>query len=385
MDQIKLNVKKIGTKCVHSGNIVDDKFHGSISPIYPATTYDYRKTDTYPRYFNTPNQLALSRKISDLESAEDSILFGSGLGAVSSTMFSFLKSGDHVILHDSIYGGTINLVNTEFKKFNIDFSYIDINDVDLLKSTIKKNTRIIYFETPTNPLLQIVDISLISSVAKENNIISIIDNTFASPINQNPINFGIDLVIHSATKYLGGHSDILAGSVSGAKEHIEKIKKSGINYGANLSDYTVWLLERSIKTLSVRVNAQNQNALDLAKFLDDNSLIKKVFYPGLKNHLSHEIASKQMNGFGGMMSFEVTDKINSEDFVSDLKIISPTMSLAGVESSITSPSKTSHKKVDPQIRKKLGISDNLLRFSVGIEDIEDLMLDLDKSLKNNVR
>ena len=377
--------KKIGTKCVHSGNIVDDKFHGSISPIYPATTYDYRKTDTYPRYFNTPNQLALSRKISDLESAEDSILFGSGLGAVSSTMFSFLKSGDHVILHDSIYGGTINLVNTEFKKFNIDFSYIDINDVDLLKSTIKKNTRIIYFETPTNPLLQIVDISLISSVAIENDIISIIDNTFASPINQNPINFGIDLVIHSATKYLGGHSDILAGSVSGAKEHIEKIKKSGINYGANLSDYTVWLLERSIKTLSVRVNAQNQNALDLAKFLDESSLIKKVYYPGLKNHLSHEIASKQMNGFGGMMSFEVTDKINSEDFVSDLKIISPTMSLAGVESSITSPSKTSHKKVDPQIRKKLGISDNLLRFSVGIEDIEDLMLDLDKSLKNNVR
>jgi cystathionine beta-lyase len=377
--------KKIGTKCVHSGNIVDDKFHGSISPIYPSTTYDYRKTDTYPRYFNTPNQLALSRKISDLESAEDSILFGSGLGAVSSTMFSFLKSGDHVILHDSIYGGTINLVNTEFKKFNIDFSYIDINDVDLLKSTIKKNTRIIYFETPTNPLLQIVDISLISSLAKENNIISIIDNTFASPINQNPINFGIDLVIHSATKYLGGHSDILAGSVSGAREHIDKIKKSGINYGANLSDYTVWLLERSIKTLSVRVNAQNQNALDLAKFLDHNALIKKVFYPGLENHLSHEIASKQMNGFGGMMSFEVTDKINSEDFVSDLKIISPTMSLAGVESSITSPSKTSHKKVDPQIRKKLGISDNLLRFSVGIEDIEDLMLDLDKSLKNNVR
>ena len=377
--------KKIGTKCVHSGNIVDDKFHGSISPIYPATTYDYRKTDTYPRYFNTPNQLALSRKISDLESAEDSILFGSGLGAVSSTMFSFLKSGDHVILHDSIYGGTINLVNTEFKKFNIDFSYIDINDVDLLKSTIKKNTRIIYFETPTNPLLQIVDISLISSLAKENDIISIIDNTFASPINQNPINFGIDLVIHSATKYLGGHSDILAGSVSGAKEHIEKIKKSGINYGANLSDYTVWLLERSIKTLSVRVNAQNQNALDLANFLEDNLLINKVYYPGLKNHLSHEIACEQMIGFGGMMSFEVVDKINSEDFVSDLKIISPTMSLAGVESSITSPSKTSHKKVDPQIRKKLGISDNLLRFSVGIEDIEDLMLDLDKSLKNNVR
>ena len=377
--------KKIGTKCVHSGNIVDDKFHGSISPIYPATTYDFRKTDTYPRYFNTPNQLALSRKISDLESAEDSILFGSGLGAVSSTMFSFLKSGDHVILHDSIYGGTINLVNTEFKKFNIDFTYIDINDVDLLKSTIKNNTRIIYFETPTNPLLQIVDVSLISSVAKENNIISIIDNTFASPINQNPINFGVDLVIHSATKYLGGHSDILAGTVSGTKEHIEKIKKSGINYGANLSDYTVWLLERSIKTLSVRVNAQNQNALDLAKFLDKSPQIKKVYYPGLKNHLSHEIASKQMNGFGGMMSFEVTDKINSEDFVSDLKIISPTMSLAGVESSITSPSKTSHKKVDPQIRKKLGISDNLLRFSVGIEDIDDLMLDLDKSLKNNVR
>ncbi len=377
--------KKIGTKCVHSGNLIDDKYYGTISPIYPATTYDYRKTDTYPRYFNTPNQLALSKKISDLENAEDSILFGSGLGAVSSTMFSFLKSGDHIILHDSIYGGTINLANTEFKKFNIEYSYININDIDLLKSTIKKNTKIIYFETPTNPLLQIVDISLISSFAKENNIISIIDNTFASPINQNPINFGIDLVIHSATKYLGGHSDILAGSVSGSKEHIEKIKKSGVNYGANLSDYTVWLLERSIKTLLVRVNAQNQNALDLANFLNDNSLIKKVYYPGLKNHLSNDIASKQMNGFGGMMSFEVVDKINTEDFVSDLRIISPTMSLAGVESSLTSPSKTSHKKVDYQIRKKIGISENLLRFSVGIEDVEDLMLDLDKSLKNNVR
>ena len=166
---------------------------------------------------------------------------------------------------------------------------------------------------------------------------------------------------------------------------IDAIKKSGINYGANLSNYTVWLLERSIKTLSVRVNTQNQNALDLANFLYASSLIKKVYYPGLENHFSHEIASKQMNGFGGMMSFEVIDKINPEDFVSDLKIISPTMSLAGVESSITSPSKTSHKKVDLQIRKKLGISDNLLRFSVGIEDIKDLMLDLDKSLKNNVR
>lgn len=371
------------TKCVHSGNLIDEKYHGNISPLYPSITYDFIKTDVYPRYFNSPNQIGAAKKISDLENAELSLLFGSGLGAISSSMFSFLKKGDHVILQDSLYGGTINFVNTEFNKFGIEYSYVDINDTGKLNSSVKKKSKIIYIESPSNPLLNITNLIEISDFAKSNSLISMIDNTFASPINQNPLDFGIDLVIHSATKYLGGHSDILAGSVSGKSSYIDKIKNSGLNFGANISEYSAWLLERSIKTLSLRVNSQNNNALQIAKFLTSNNKVEKVYYPGLKSHKNHDIAKKQMYGFGGMLSFELKSNIDPIKFVQDLKIIKPTMSLAGVESTITSPALSSHKKMDPEIRRALGISDNLLRFSVGIENFEDLVLDLDKSLTKN--
>ena len=371
------------TKCVHSGNLIDEKYHGNISPLYPSITYDFIKSDVYPRYFNSPNQIGVAKKISDLENAELSLLFGSGLGAISSSMFSFLKKGDHVILQDSLYGGTINFVNTEFNKFGIEYSYVDINDTGKLNSSVKKKSKIIYIESPSNPLLNITNLIEISDFAKSNSLISMIDNTFASPINQNPLDFGIDLVIHSATKYLGGHSDILAGSVSGKSSYIDKIKNSGLNFGANISEYSAWLLERSIKTLSLRVNSQNNNALQIAKFLTSNNKVEKVYYPGLKSHKNHDIAKKQMYGFGGMLSFELKSNIDPIKFVQDLKIIKPTMSLAGVESTITSPGLSSHKKMDPEIRRSLGISDKLLRFSVGIENFEDLVLDLDKSLTKN--
>ena len=371
------------TKCVHSGNLIDEKYHGNISPLYPSITYDFIESDVYPRYFNSPNQIGVAKKISDLENAELSLLFGSGLGAISSSMFSFLKKGDHVILQDSLYGGTINFVNTEFNKFGIEYSYVDINDTGKLNNSVKKKSKIIYIESPSNPLLNITNLTEISDFAKSNSLISMIDNTFASPINQNPLDFGIDLVIHSATKYLGGHSDILAGSVSGKSLHIDKIKNSGLNFGANISEYSAWLLERSIKTLSLRVNSQNNNALQIAKFLTSNNKVEKVYYPGLKSHKNHDIAKKQMYGFGGMLSFELKSNIDPIKFVQDLKIIKPTMSLAGVESTITSPALSSHKKMDPEIRRSLGISDSLLRFSVGIENFEDLVLDLDKSLTKN--
>ena len=371
------------TKCVHSGNLIDEKYHGNISPLYPSITYDFIKSDVYPRYFNSPNQIGVAKKISDLENAELSLLFGSGLGAISSSMFSFLKKGDHVILQDSLYGGTINFVNTEFNKFGIEYSYVDINATGKLISSVKKKSKIIYIESPSNPLLNITNLIEISDFAKSNSLISMIDNTFASPINQNPLDFGIDIVIHSATKYLGGHSDILAGSVSGKSSYIDKIKNSGLNFGANISEYSAWLLERSIKTLSLRVNSQNNNALQIAKFLTSNNKVEKVYYPGLKSHKNHDIAKKQMYGFGGMLSFELKANIDPIKFVQDLKIIKPTMSLAGVESTITSPALSSHKKIDPEIRRALGISDNLLRFSVGIENFEDLVLDLDKSLIKN--
>ena len=378
-----MSKKNKSTKCVHSGNLIDEKYHGNVSPLYPSITYDFIKSDVYPRYFNSPNQIGVAKKISDLENAELSLLFGSGLGAISSSMFSFLKKDDHVIFQDSLYGGTINFVNTEFNKFGIEYSYVDINDAGKLNSSVKKNSKIIYIESPSNPLLNITNLIEISDFAKSHSLISIIDNTFASPINQNPLDFGIDLVIHSATKYLGGHSDILAGSVSGKSSHIDKIKNSGLNFGANISEYTAWLLERSIKTLSIRVNSQNNNALQIAKFLTNNNKVDKVYYPGLRNHKNHDIAKKQMFGFGGMLSFELKANIDPIKFVQDLRIIKPTMSLAGVESTITSPALSSHKKMDPDIRRGLGISDNLLRFSVGIENSEDLVLDLDKSLTKN--
>ena len=376
--------KKLSTKCIHSGGINDDKFYGNITPIYPSITYDYLKSDAYPRYFNTPNQLSASKKIAELEGAEDAILFGSGLASVATTMFSLLSSGDHVILQKSLYGGTINLVNTEFKKFNIDFDYVDVSNQDDLHNALNTKTKIIYIESPSNPLLTITDIKTISAFAKKHKLISVIDNTFASPVNQNPISLGIDLVIHSATKYLGGHSDILAGTVCGSNKLISIIKKSGLNFGSNISEYISWLLERSIKTLSVRVLQQNQNALKIANFLSNHKKINKVYYPGLKNHPKYDIAKSQMTvGFGGMVSFELNDSIDSDKFVKTLKIIQPTMSLAGVESTITSPAKTSHRKMDPEDRDKIGITKNLLRFSVGIEDADDLINDLSNALEIN--
>ena len=299
-------------------------------------------------------------------------------------MFSFVSSGDHVILQKSLYGGTINLVNTEFKKFNIGYDYVDVSNENQLKDSLNSNTKVIYIESPSNPLLSITDIKSIALFAKQNNLISIIDNTFASPINQNPISLGIDLVIHSATKYLGGHSDILAGTVCGSNELISIIKKSGLNFGSNISEYISWLLERSIKTLSVRVLQQNKNALKISNFLDSHRKITKVYYPGLMNHPKHDIAKQQMlGGFGGMVSFELNDSIDSDEFVKTLKIIQPTMSLAGVESTITSPAKTSHRKMDPKDRDKIGITKNLLRFSVGIEDADDLINDLSNALEIN--
>ena len=376
--------KKTSTKCIHSGGISDDKFFGNITPIYPSITYNYLKSDAYPRYFNTPNQLSASKKIAELEGAEDAVLFGSGLASVATSMFSLLKSGDHVILQKSLYGGTINLVNTEFKKFNIGYDYVDVSNENQLKDSLNSNTKVIYIESPSNPLLSITDIKSIALFAKQNNLISIIDNTFASPINQNPISLGIDLVIHSATKYLGGHSDILAGTVCGSNELISIIKKSGLNFGSNISEYISWLLERSIKTLSVRVLQQNKNALKISNFLDSHRKITKVYYPGLMNHPKHDIAKQQMlGGFGGMVSFELNDSIDSDEFVKTLKIIQPTMSLAGVESTITSPAKTSHRKMDPKDRDKIGITKNLLRFSVGIEDADDLINDLSNALEIN--
>jgi len=373
----------VSTKCVHSGDLIDDKFKGATSPIFPSTAYDFVdvEEDRYPRYFNTPNQKALSKKIADLENCESALLFSSGIAAIYTSLFSFIKSGDHVIFQSSIYGGTLNLVIKEFKKFNIEYSLVDSFVVNDYEKEIKNNTKIIFVESPSNPLLKIIDLNAIANLSKKYNLISIIDNTFSSPINQNPADFGIDIVLHSATKYLGGHSDILAGTLASSNSNIDKIIESSINYGGNLSEYTVWLLERSIKTLSLRVKKQNENAIKIAKYLTTLDKVKSVYYPGLKSHSDHELSKKQMKGFGGMLSFELSDLDTAILFTRKLNLVKSAMSLGGVESTLCSPSLTSHSKISKAERENLGIFDGLLRFSIGIEDSEDIIDDLNQAFE----
>lgn len=368
----------VSTKCVHSGELIDDRFKGATSPIFPSTAYDFIdvEDDKYPRYFNTPNQKALSKKIADLENCESALLFSSGIAAIYTSLFSFIRSGDHVIFQSSIYGGTLNLVIKEFKKFNIDYSLVDSFSIKQYEKEVKNNTKIIFVESPSNPLLKVIDLKAISNLSKKHNLISIIDNTFSSPINQNPADFGIDIVLHSATKYLGGHSDILAGTLASSEAIINKIIESSINYGGNLSEYTVWLLERSIKTLSLRVNKQNENAVKIAEYLTTVDKVKTVFYPGLKSHPDYELSKKQMRGFGGMLSFELSDLDSAILFTRKLNLVKSAMSLGGVESTLCSPSLTSHSKISKNERENLGIFDGLLRFSIGIEDSEDIINDL---------
>ena len=381
----KLTKKKtnLKTQCVHAGELIDKVNGGSISPLYMATSYKFNgvKENQYPRYFNTPNQKALADKIATLENGETAIIFSSGMAAISTSLLSNLKSGDHVILQNDLYGGTRNFIKKEFPKFGIEFSFTCGSSSKDFEIEIRKNTKVIYIETPSNPTLKIIDLESINDLAKSSNTITIIDNTFASPVNQNPIEFGIDIVIHSATKYLGGHSDISAGAIVSSEAMIRNIFTCAKNFGGNLSDYTVWLLERSMKTLYLRVKEQNNNALKIANFLENEMWIDKVYYPGLASHPNHELAKKQMKGFGGMLSFDLSPKIDCKKFLLGLELIKPTMSLAGIETTALSPKLTSHSLLTNKERFEQGINDQMVRLSAGIEDYEDLKDDIIQSIK----
>lgn len=379
--------KKLGinTTCVHVGEVKDQQFKGAVSPIYMSTSYAFDGVDVkrYPRYYNTPNQEMLCKKIAALEHTEAGLIFSSGMAAISSAMLAFLKRGDHVIIQQVIYGGTYNFIVSEFDKYGIEYSFTASDKVEDFIPLIKENTKILYIETPSNPLLGITDMKSIASLAKDNDIITMIDNTFASPINQNPADFGIDIVIHSATKYMGGHSDISAGAVAGSEKHIEQIWNTAINLGGNLSDQTVWLLERSLKTLNLRVKEQTKNAQIIAEYLEKSTDFDEVYYPGLLSHPQYELAKKQMNGFGAMLSFELKEGIDAMHFQSNLELIKPSMSLAGLESTTVSPAQTTHALLSEEERLSRGIKDGLIRFSVGIEEPEDLIADIEQALEKS--
>lgn len=370
------------TRCVHAGTIPDREEKGINSPVYTSTSFEYiDQPDTiYPRYLNTPNANAVANKIASLENTESALVFSSGMAAITSVLFSFMRSGDHAVFQKGLYGGTSHFLEREFEKFRLDYSVADGRSVGDLEACIRENTRLIYIETPSNPLLSITDIRAVAELAKQRGILSVIDNTFASPVNQQPAGMGMDLVIHSATKYMGGHSDILAGAVAGKQELIKEVHETGLNFGGSLNAMTLYLLERSLKTIHLRVERINDNAMEVAHFLETHPAVRQVNYPGLAGHPGHEIASRQMTGFGGMLSFEVAGQ-DGIAFQRRLRLIKPSMSLGGLESICSSPAHTSHRHLGPEGRKAEGIAEELIRLSVGIEDVEDLKADLDQALK----
>jgi cystathionine beta-lyase len=371
------------TQSVHSGSHGDTQFNGAVTPVFTSSAYDYENVPVslYPRYFNTPNQKAVAEKLAALENADAGIFFSSGMAAILTSLFAMLKKGDHVIFQSDLYGGTHHAIVNELPRFGIEYTFVNGADPSNFEKAIRKETRLIYIETPSNPTLKITDIKAVAAIAKKHGILSMIDNTFASPVNQNPIDLGIDIVSHSGTKYIGGHSDISCGATVASEKLITRIWESAIHFGGSLDPHTCWMVERSLKTIFLRVRQQNQNALALAQYLKTDSRVGSVYYPGLPDHPDHVIAKAQMpGGFGGMLSFEVKD--DATKFTGKLQLIRRAISLGGVESTITSPIKTSHSKMSAEERKSIGVTDNLVRLSVGIEEVNDLIQDIKQALGN---
>jgi len=335
---------------------------------------------TYGRT-NNPTREILESNLASLENASYGIAFSSGVAAIHSLSI-LLNPGDNIIVSKSIYGGTYRLFENIFKKSGISFKWVSTNEINKLDEILTESTKLVYIETPSNPLLTITDIGKISSFCKNNNLLLVVDNTFMTPYFQNPINYGADIIIHSCTKYINGHSDLIGGVVLvNDKKLSEKIKYFQNAAGAIPSPFECWLMLRSIKTLAVRMEMHQKNAMEIANYLSANDKILKVYYPGLKTHIDHQLASKQMSGFGGVVSIELNNFEITKEFIKKLKLFKLAESLGGVESLLSHPYSMSHKSVDEKEKIKAGINENLVRLSVGLEDIEDLIDDLKNALE----
>ena len=371
------------TQAVHAGTLPDPTTGGAVSPLYPATAYPYLETNDlpYPRYFNVPNHQAVAQKLAALEHAERGLMLASGMAAISTGLFTFLQAGDHAVFQKSVYGGTFKLITHQLKRFGITYSWAEGQQAADFAAAMQPNTKLVYMETPSNPLLKITDIAGVVAVAKTQGALTMIDNTFASPINQTPHDLGVDIVMHSATKYLGGHSDITAGSLTGSNAHVEAMMHTARLMGGSLAPETLLLLERSMKTLGIRVRQQTENAMALAQWLEAQNGISRVYYPGLESHPGHALAREQMHGFGAMLSFDVAEDRDPVAFQKALRLIAPVISLGAVETTLTAPALTSHAALSAEEQRAEGISDRTLRLSVGIEGVNDLQGDLLQALK----
>ena len=372
------------TKLIHGG-ITGDPHTGAVSvPIYQVSTYKQEAVGKFNGYeysrTGNPTRNALEELIKDLENGVAGFAFGSGMAAISSVMMLF-KSGDHVVMTDDVYGGTYRVMTKVLNRLGIESTFVDTTDLNVVKEAIQENTKAIYVETPTNPLLKVTDIQAISNLAKKNNLLSIVDNTFNTPYWQNPIDHGADIVLHSATKYLGGHSDVVAGLVVvNSKELAEEVHFVQNSAGAILGPQDSWLLIRGLKTLGVRMEEHEKNTAKIVKFLSTHPAVEKIYYPGLSTHPGNDISVNQSRGFGGMISFDIGSAEKADELLSKVKYFTLAESLGAVESLISVPARMTHASIPKDRRDELGITEGLVRISVGLEDADDLIEDLSKAL-----
>jgi cystathionine beta-lyase/cystathionine gamma-synthase len=379
------NPKSLETKLIHSG---EPHINGSISmPIFQSAMFEtYGESNyhsvRYIRLNNTPNHLALQEKLAALENAEAALVTASGMAAITTAFLSLLSAGDHLLIQEELYGGTHDFVTKDFQTLGITYDFINGNDPGSWEAKLKPRTRGIYVETFANPLMIVQDLASIVRFAKAHKLVTMIDNTFASPVNFRPIEHGFDLSLHSCTKYLNGHSDLVAGAVIGRADLVEKVKFKLDHLGGTLDPHAAFLLQRGMKTLALRVRHQNASALKIAQFLESHSSITKVNYPGLESHPQHQRARELFNGYSGMLSFEMKGGVDAAESLLkkvSLPLIAP--SLGGVETLMTRPATTSHAGLTPEARRKAGISDGLIRMSVGIESTDEIIQDLSTALE----
>jgi cystathionine gamma-synthase len=385
--------KGLSTRAVHGGESREKPFHSVTTPIVQTATYAFKNSqeridyesnpegrEEYGRYGN-PTKTVAERKIANLEGGEDAALFSTGMSAFTSTLLAMLSSGTHVIIMDECYRRSRQFCSQVLPRYGIDVSFLKTGDYEQLEQTITKKTRLIISESPTNPYLNVIDLERVANIANAHRVKVLIDGTFATPYNQRPLDFGIDLVLHSATKYLGGHNDLLAGAVVGNKGLIGAIREYRDITGGIVDPHGAYLLIRGLKTFALRMAQHNQNGMEIAQYLEGHPRISKVYYPGLPGHRNYDIAKQQMSGFGGVVSFEVDgDMETTIRFIDQVKIPYIAPSLGGVESLIEQPAIMSFYEMSKEERLAIGIKDELVRYSAGIENAEDLIADLDQAL-----
>ncbi|MDG6989289.1 MAG: PLP-dependent transferase [Nitrososphaerota archaeon] len=382
------------TKSVHGGERLDPQTGSLTVPIYETSTFGFSRAEdvpvavagsgekgyTYSRWDN-PTVVALEKKLAVFERGGAGAAFSSGMAAITTAVFAFLKKGAHILAIRDLYGGTFGLLNDILPELGFQTDLVDTTDHGALERGLKKSTRIVYIESPTNPTLKVVDIAKAAKLAHSNGALLMVDNTFASPINQNPLDLGADVVLHSATKYLNGHADLIAGAAVASKGDIQRIKTMRRDFGGTLDPLPAWLILRGMKTMAIRVRQQNANAMALAEFLSNHRKVEAVHYPGLRNHPQHLLAKKQMRGFGGMLSFVIKGTTrDAMRFTESVKVATLAASLGGVETLVSQPYNMTHTQMSAKERAKTGIPDTLVRVSVGIEDLDDLIGDFRQAL-----